>query len=209
MFTLYYAAGASSLSAHILLAKSHLPYRLEKVNLDTHTTDSVSYLDINPKQYVPALQLESGTILTECAVILEYIGLNSSPTLIPSYNSPKYWQARVWLNYIATELHKNFISPFRTGNWLPNTDDSRQLIWQRVYPRLNYVNQQLASRSYLLGQQFTAPDAYLFVMTNWLQRLHLPLNRFPNMQKFDQQLRSDPTVQSVLTLEGAPHSLQE
>lgn len=209
MNTLFYASGASSLSVHILLEKSRLPYTVIPVNLDTHTTGLGDYDQLNPKNYVPALQTDSGHFMTECAVILEYISHQSPLPLMADYATEQYWQQRMWLNYIATELHKNFISPFRKGNWLPNTPESQDLVRSRVFPRLAYLEKALADQSFLVDNQFSAPDAYLFVMTNWCRRLDFSLAEFPNLNRFDQHMRQDPAVQSVLKQEGKPHSLKK
>lgn len=123
-----------------------------------------------------------------------------------NYATEQYWQQRMWLNYIATELHKNFISPFRKGNWLPNTPESQDLVRSRVFPRIAYIEKALAGQSFLVANQFSAPDAYLFVMTNWYRRLAFSLTDFPNLDRFDQHMRQDPAVQSVLKQEGKPHS---
>jgi glutathione S-transferase len=125
------------------------------------------------------------------------------------YDSEPYWEQRIWLNYIATELHKNFISPFRKGNWLPNTVESKELIYNRVLPRLKYVDEVLKGRNYLVDNHFSAPDAYLFVMTNWLTRLKYGFDQLENLNKFDNNMRKRNTVQAVLKQEGRPHSLQD
>jgi len=204
--TLFYAAGASPMAPHILLEELGQPYRLEKVDLDNKTWGQGDYNRLNPKSYVPALKVDDQPLLTECAVILEFLGTQSP--LMPQYVTPAYWEQRVWLNYIATELHKNFISPFRQGNWLPNTADSKQLVWTRVQPRLAFVEQQLAAGgAYLLGDTFSVVDPYLFVMTNWMQRLGYSFDGLPQLEKFDSLMRQRPAVQRVFAQEGRPHSL--
>ncbi|MFC6260537.1 glutathione S-transferase N-terminal domain-containing protein [Levilactobacillus fujinensis] len=204
--TLFYAAGASPMAAHILLEELGLPYQLEKVNLDNKTWSQGNYNLLNPKSYVPALKVDDQPLLTECAVILEFIGNQSK--FMPQYATPAYWKQRAWLNYIATELHKNFISPFRPGNWLPNTTDSKQLVWTRVQPRLAFVEHQLAaSGPYLLGDTFSVADSYLFVMTNWMKRLGYNFVSLPQLEKFDSLMRQRAAVQRVFQQEGAPHSL--
>ncbi|WP_125768066.1 glutathione S-transferase N-terminal domain-containing protein [Lapidilactobacillus wuchangensis] len=207
---LFYASGASSLAPHILLEEIGQDYQLEKVNLDTKTWAGGDYNQINAKSYVPTLETNDGRLITECAVILEYLCV-TEPTknLIAIYDSDDYWQQRMYLNYIATELHKNFISPFRKGNWLPNTKDSKELVYSRVAPRLQYLNQILLNANYLVNNQFSAPDAYLFVMTNWLRRLEFGFKNLAGLEKFDQQMRQRPAVQRVLAQEGKPHSLQD
>ena len=206
---LFYASGASSLAPHILLEESGLDYTVEKVNLDTKVWSDGNYEEINAKSYVPALKLEDGVVLTECAVILEYIATQSPiKGLIDKYESKNYWQQRIWLNYIATELHKNFISPFRKGNWLPNTTESKQFVYERVFPRLKYINDRLNNKDYLLNGQFSAPDAYLFVITNWITRLEYGFDGLENLKRFDDNMRKRDSVIKVLQQEGKPHSLQ-
>ncbi len=205
---LFYASGTSAMAPHILLEESGLPYSLEQVNLDKKTWQQGDYRLINPKSYVPTLETDHGTYLTECAVILEYLSTQVHNKYTFDYQSNEYWQERVWLNYIATELHKNFISPFRTGNWLPNTPESKNLVWQRVQPRLAYVETDL-NQKWLLGNQLTAADMYLFVMTNWMQRLAFPFNDFPRLADFDHRMRQLTSAQTVLKMEGRPHSLTD
>lgn len=208
--TLFYASGASPMAPHILLEELGLPYQLEKVNLDTKTWSKGDYSALNPKSYVPALKVNDLLLMTECAVILEFIAQQSSHGNLPAYNTHNYWKERTWLNYIATELHKNFISPFRKGNWLPNTADSKKLVWSRVKPRLAYVDQHLATHGpYLMGNQLSVADPYLFVMTNWMQRLNYSFTDLPNIKIFDEIMRSRPAVQRVFEQEGAPHALTE
>lgn len=207
---LFYASGASSMAPHIVLEESGLSYTANRVNLDRKIWAKGDYNKINPKSYVPTLILDDGTVLTECAVILEYLATRVDDHLIAPYQSPDYWQQRSWLNYIATELHKNFISPFRHGNWLPNTAESKQLVYQRVYPRLKFVEAQFGTgKPWLTGDQFSLADPYLFVMTNWLRRLNFGFEGLPNLQAFDKQMRQRPSVQRVLIQEGKPHSLTD
>ncbi|EFD88268.1 glutathione S-transferase N-terminal domain-containing protein [Oenococcus oeni] len=209
---LFYAAGASSLAPHILLEESSLTYVVEKVNLDTKTWNEGQndYKLINPKSYVPALETDSGKIITECAVILEYIAKKvTTRNLIAEYDSQTYWQQRMWLNYIATELHKNFISSFRKGNWLPNTVNSKQLVYERVLPRLEFIDQKLDRKNYLVNNRFSAPDAYLFVITNWIRHLEYGFDKLVNLESFDKNMRKRSAIGRVLKQEGKAHSLQD
>lgn len=206
MFNLFYASGTSAMAPHILLETSHLNYSLSKVNLDTKTWKKGNYDALNEKSYVPLLQISDQTYLSECAIILEYIDVHSNNQFSYEYNSKDYWQLRSWLNYIATELHKNFISPFRNGNWLPNTEDSKSLVWQRVKPRLSFIDSHFEN-PWLTGSKFTIADPYLFVMTNWMRRLNYPITNFKNLDAFDKRMRNLSNVKKVLEVEGAPHSL--
>ncbi|WP_424320667.1 glutathione binding-like protein [Lacticaseibacillus chiayiensis] len=208
MLRLFYASGTSAMAPHILLQDAGLDFETEKVNLDRKTWRGGDYNQINPKSYVPALQISQSNYLTECAVILEYIAVKAMGDYRSPYGSPDYWQERIWLNYIATELHKNFISPFRSGNWLPNTADSKKLVWQRVAPRLQYVEDRLKG-PWLMGDRFSMADPYLFVMTNWMRRLEFPFDHLPKLRTFDEQMRQRASVKEILRVEGKPHSVTD
>lgn len=207
---LYFASGASSLAPHILLEEMGLDYQAIKVNLDQKTyKNNQNYNLINPKSYVPTLELNDGSKISECAVILEYLASkNKQYALLADYQTSSYWQQRMWLNYLATELHKNFISPFRKGNWLPNTEKSRQLVWERVYPRLKFIDEQMHG-SWLVDNKYSLVDPYLFVMTNWMKRLEFSFEDVPNLKSFDSQMRQRLAVEQVLKDEGKPHLVVE
>ncbi|MDE3282209.1 glutathione S-transferase family protein [Lacticaseibacillus parahuelsenbergensis] len=208
MLRLFYASGTSAMAPHILLTDAGLDFETEKVNLDRKTWRGGDYNQINPKSYVPTLQISPTKYLTECAVILEFIALKAKSDYRSSEESMAYWQERMWLNYIATELHKNFISPFRRGNWLPNTADSKKLVWQRVVPRLQYVEERLQG-PWLMGKRFSMADPYLFVMTNWMRRLGFSFDGLQKLQAFDESMRERPSVKEVLRVEGRPHSVTD
>ena len=205
----FYSAGASSLAVHLLLNELALDYEAEKVNLSQKTWSGGSYDAVNEKSYVPALVTDTGATLTEVAVILEYLArFAKNDTVLAPYGTTLYWQQRMWLNYIATELHKNFISPFRHGNWLPNTADSRALIEKRVTPRLAYIDQHVGEWK-KNAADLTVVDCYLFVMTTWVKRLALNLADFPHLETFYHQMITRKVVSQTMQAEGKPHALVE
>jgi glutathione S-transferase len=209
---LFYAAGASSQAPHILLREAELPFTLERVDLETHRWSGGGYGAVNPKDYVPALRLDDGDLLTECAVILQFIA-DQAPEkrLIPLPNTRERYHAMEWLNFIATELHKGFITPERHGgvaaNFLSKTPDGQAQTRIHVSPRLTWVNQYLADRAYLMGDSFTAPDAYLFTMLTWAGRLAIDLGQWPHLAAFFDRIRRRPAVAKTLAVEGPPHAL--
>ncbi len=209
---LYYAAGASSQAPHILLREAGLAFALEKVDLATHRWSGGDFLAINPKNYVPALRLDDGDLLTECAVILQFIAdLVPAMQLLPAAGTRERYHALEWLNFIANELHKNFITPERHGgvaaNFLSKTLQGQAQTRIHVAPRLDYVERQLAGKEHLGGERFTAADAYLFTMLTWAQRLRFDLASWPALQAFHRRVAQRPAVQETLRVEGAPHAL--
>ena len=104
---LYYAPGACSLAPHIALNEAGLAYDAVKVDLRTHQlADGTDYYTINPKGYVPLLELDDGQRLSEVTVILQYIADRKPGTLAPALGSLPRYRVMEWLNFIATEIHK-------------------------------------------------------------------------------------------------------
>jgi glutathione S-transferase len=211
---LYFAPGASSQAPHILLREAGLPFTLERVDLATHGWSGGDYRVLNQKAYVPALKLDDADLLTECAVILQFIA-DQAPEkhLIPPAGTRERYRTLEWLNFIATEVHKSFITPERHGgvaaNFLSRTKDGQAQTRILVSPRLAYVDRQLGNRPYLAGDRFTAPDAYLFTMLTWADRLAIDLAPWANLAAFFERVRRRPAVVETLAIEGPPHALLE
>ena len=211
---LFYAAGASSQAPHILLRETGLPFTLERVDLTTHRWTGGDYRTVNPKAYVPALRLDDGDVLTECAVILQFIADQASKRdLLPLAGSRDRIHALEWLNFIATELHSKFITPERHGgvaaNFLSKTAAGQEQTRLHVSPRFAYVDRQLEGRDYLIGSRFAAPDAYLFTMLTWAKRLTFDFAKWPNLADFYKRVGDRPAVRETLAVEGPPHALLE
>jgi glutathione S-transferase len=197
---LYYAPGACSQAPHIILHELGLHHESARVNLPSKTLDDgSSYLNINPKGAVPALELDNGEVLTENAVILQYLGDRSgSPELLPPVGDFRRYKVLEWMNYIATELHKGF-GPL----WNPATsEEMKQLTRDLVANRFDYVEQRLGEGPYLMGERFTLADAYLFVILGWTTIHQIDLGRRPNLTAFRERMKQRPSVRQVLEFEG-------
>ncbi|WP_347903945.1 glutathione transferase GstA [Pseudomonas purpurea] len=210
---LFYAAGASSLAPHILLREAGASFSLEKVDLMSKQWSGGDYDLINPKSYVPALKTGEGEILTECAVILQYIAdQHSERNLLPAQNRIERYRALEWLGFISAEVHKNFITPERHGgvsaNFLAKTIEGQNATRLLVSPRLAYVDHELCGKDYLMGHGFSAPDAYLFTMLTWARRLEIDLSAWDNLQAYFQRVGARPAVALALKVEGPPHALR-
>lgn len=193
---LYYSPGACSLSPHIVANEAGLPLELVKVDLKTHKLDSgEDFFKINPKGYVPALQLDDGSMLTEGPAIVQYLAdLKPETGLIPSAGFGRY-KVTEWLTFINGEIHKNFSPLF--GN---ASDDVKADARDKITKRFNYVNGELSGKHFLTGDTFTVADAYLFVMTTWAQHMKIALPE--NLRKFFQQVSRRPAVQAAMKEEG-------
>lgn len=190
---LYYAPGACSLAGHIVAAEGGLPLDLEKVDLKTHTTASgADYRAINPKGYVPALGLDDGSLLTENGAILPFLGdkAGSMPGGMAHYH------ALEWIGFINSEVHKNF-SPLFQGA----TDDAAAKARKKIADRLALAEKAL-SGDYLMGAQFSPPDAYLYVMLRWCAKMGIELSGMPRLEAFKRRMEARPGVARALQEEG-------
>lgn len=197
---LYYAAGACSLSPHIVALEAGIAVELEKVDTKAKRTASgEDYWQINPKGYVPALQLDNGELLTEGTAIVQYLAdLKPESGLAPANGTTARYRLQETLGYINSELHKSYTPLFK-----PDTPDAVR-DERKDYLRKRYalLDQHLSKHDWLIGEQFTAADAYLFTVTNWAHHVGLDLSDFPAILAFQQRVSSRPQVQSALKAEG-------
>ncbi|QEI07982.1 glutathione transferase GstA [Pigmentiphaga aceris] len=197
---LFLKSGACSLSPHIVLEESGLPYETEAVDLKTKVTaNGANFLEINPKGYVPALLLDGGQVLTEGPAIVQYIADQAAgKQLAPANGTVERYQVQSWLTFIGTELHKSFSAFFNPASG----DDWKGIAKATLDRRLAYVNQQLAGKSYLMGEAFSVADAYLFTVLRWSPVAKLDLNQWPEIVAFQARVAARPAVQKVLAAEG-------
>lgn len=198
---LYYAPGACSLATHILLREAGLPVELERVDIRNKTTEhGEDWMGLNPKGYVPALRLDDGEILTENLVLHGYIAdLKPDARLAPAHGTKARLRQDELAVYVSTEIHKTFGAMFNPAM----TEDARKATIDRLYTRYKLIEKLLSDdRSYLIGEQFTTVDAYLFTVTNWANMLKIDLSAFPKLLAFQQRVASRPAVQASLVAEG-------
>lgn len=190
----YYSPGACSLHPQITLQETGLPVDLVRVDLRAHKTqDGGDYFAVNPKGYVPSLQLDDGTVLTEGAVITQYIAdQRPEARMIPPPGTLDRYRVQEWLNFIATEIHKAF-APLFGGS-----DEAKEQARARVSKRLDFVARALEGRSYLVGDSFSVADAYLFNMLTWTTFTGIDLGKWPALQAFFARVRERPSVQAAL-----------
>ena len=197
---LYYSPGACSLSPHIALEESGLTY--EAILAPTKTKvlpDGSDYRQVNPLGYVPYLVLADGTGLREGPAIVQYIA-DQAPDkqLAPPNGSVLRYELQSWLNFIGTEIHKNFSPLFNPA--MP--DEAKQIFVGNLANRLKWLDGELAGQSYLMGDSFTVADGYLFVVTNWAQPRGIDLSPYPNLVAFRERVAARPAVQRAMKAEG-------
>jgi glutathione S-transferase len=194
---LYYSPGACSLSPHIVAEEAGIALEYEKVDLRTHKTASgEDFYQINPKGYVPALLLDDGSLLSEGPAIVQYLAdLKPEAGLIPPNGAMARYRVLEWLAFINSEMHKTF-SPL----FAPGSEEVKAEARAKLAKRFAYVDEQLAGKSYLMGDRFTVADAYLFVMTSWaiFQKIEVPAH----VAAFRARVTARPHVHAALKAEG-------
>ncbi len=198
---LYYAKGACSLVPRMIINELGLQAAFESVDLKAKkTATGNNYLLINPKGAVPALEIKSGQVLTENAIILQYLADNANATqLLPGVNDFNRYRVLEWINYVATELHKGIGVLFNPS--LPQTARDDVFI-PLIKKKLSFVDAHLEHHPYLLGKEFTLPDAYLFVMLLWASHFKIELQTWAHLAQYFNTLKNRPSIQKALADEG-------
>jgi len=197
---LYYTPGACSLASHIVAREAGIELALEKVDLATKRTESgADYFSVNPKGYVPALELDNGEILTEGPVIAQYLAdLEPDSGLAPANGTWERYRLQEMLAFISTEIHKGY-GPFFDPRLTPEAREERVAYMRK---RFGLVDRMLDGKEFLLGDRFTAADAYLFVMAGWKDFLKVDLSGFDNVLAFHERIGRRPAVQAAMRAEG-------
>jgi glutathione S-transferase len=196
---LYYYPGACSLAPHIVLREAKYKFDLDRVDLAAKKTEGgEDYLAVNPKGYVPALKLDDGTVLTEVAVIIQYLA-DQKPRrgLAPKPRTPERYKLMEWLNFTASEIHKglgDFFNPKMTPEW-------REARLERLGKRFDHLEKALGSQQYLMGE-FSIADAYLFAVLNWTNLHKIDVSSWPNVKAFMARIAERPAVKKAMKAEG-------
>ena len=196
---LYYSPGACSLAPHIAMRELGIPVDLKKVDLKAKQYDGGDFKQVNAKGYVPAVQMDDGTVLTEAPVILQYLADQKPEAgLAPKPGDPARYKLQETLNFITSELHKgmgSFFSPAMNDGW-------RQAMTERLGLRFDWLAKQLDGKQYLMGDKFSVADAYLFTILNWAPMVKFDLGRWPAITDYHKRVGARPKVQEALKAEG-------
>lgn len=199
---LYYKSGTCALTPHIILNELKLDYELEAVDFKTKTTEhGHDYLSINPKGVVPALQLDSGEVITENAVILQYLGdLEPDLNLLPVSGLNRY-RCLEFVNYITTEIHKGFGLLFHLDDYVHEAESKKDLKTSGtniLKQKLSFLSTKLDDKNFLMGEYFTIADAYLFVVLSWAKHMNISLEDWSNLKEFYQRVHDRPSTLKAL-----------
>ena len=194
---LYISPGACSMASNIALHEAGIQFELSKVDRRTKRADGVDFVTINPKGYVPALRLDDGQVLTENVAVLQYIGdLNPAAKLAPPAGTLERYRLQEWLSFINSEVHKSFSPLFNSEA----TEDTKTYARNQLAKRLAYLEDALGDKKYLMGDQFTVADAYLFTVLGW--GVHVAVDIGPKLKSYVDRIRARPHVIEAMTAEG-------
>ena len=195
---LYYSPGACSQAPHIILHETGLSHDAVKVDLkEKKTEDGRDYRTINPKGSVPAIELDNGEVLTENAIVLQYLGDRAGlGDFLPQFGDFRRYRVLEWVNFITTELHKSFGPLFKADAG----EEVKAFAKKTVGERLDYVEGEFAG-PFLMGDDMTLGDAYLFVITGWTEKM-IGLDRWPKLAAFRARMMEREAVRHVLRFEG-------
>lgn len=206
MMRLYYSPGACSLSPHIVLREAGYDFELKKVSLgDKAIEGGGDYRQVNPKGYVPTLELDDGTRLTEGPAIVQYLADHRPDAgLAPANGTLERYRLQEWLNFISTEVHKGFSPLFNKQI----ADVVRTATVDRLTQRLAWVAGQLDGKGYVLGERFTVADAYMFAVLRWAKPNGLELSRWPTIADWFARVAARPAVKEALAAEKLDRAAQ-
>ena len=197
---LYYSPGACSLSPHIVLREAGLNFDLALASTKTKKlADGSDFYQINPKGQVPVLELDNGERLTEGPAIVQYIA-DQAPTskLAPPAGSMQRYRLMEWLNFITSELHKSYSPLFNPA--MP--EEGKAVYRARISERLQWVDSQLEGKQYLLGDEFSVADAYLFTVSGWSKVVGVDMSGLKNLNAFRDRVAARPAVKAAMEAEG-------
>ena len=197
---LYYSPGACSMAPHIVAREAGLKLDLVKVDIPNKKTEGGDdYWKVNFKGYVPTLQLDNGEMLTEVGVVCQYLSdQNPESGLAPKAGTMERYRLMEWLNFVAAEVHKQIGALFNPKY----TPEMKEVQLGVIGRRLKPLDAALSGKQYLMGDKFTAADAYLFTVLRWTGKLGVDLTQWPNIKAYSERVGKRPKVMETLTAEG-------
>jgi glutathione S-transferase len=197
---LYYSPGACSLAPNIAMHEAGIPFELERVDNKAKTTKSgENFWDVNPKGVVPVLKLDDGQVLTEAVAILLYLAERKPEAgLLPKHGTMEYYRALEWLNFLSSEIHKQFTPLFKDGT----PDAYKPVAKKNLIAAFDHIDKHLAGKQFLVGDRLSIADIYLFVVSNWGRFQDIDIAQWPNVKALQTAIRARPGVQEAMKAEG-------
>lgn len=207
MFTLHFSPGACSRASHIALTESGLPYALKRVKFAEAEQRSEAFLKINPKGRVPALESEAG-VLTETVAILGYIAALSAKTgvLLAPTDPFDFARMQAFNAYIASTVHVAHAHGRRAARWADEPSSHADMLAKvpaNMRDCFRLIEEDFLKGPYVMGEQYTVADAYLFVMSGWLESDKVDIEEFPRVTEHFARVGARPAVIRAMEEEAA------
>lgn len=203
---LYFSPGACSFAPHIVLLEAGITHQIDKVDLRTKQFSGGDFREVNPKGSVPVIELDNGQRLTETAAILQYLAdLKPEKQLAPPPGTWERVRLQEWLNYVSSEIHKTFSLLFGAGRMVPHPEGGEQFkayVKEALAARFVFLNSHFENHPFLMGAQFTVPDAYLFTCLRWSKVMGIDLAQWPALSQYKERVGERPAVKQAMQAEG-------
>jgi glutathione S-transferase len=190
---LFYHPGACSLAVHIALAETGLPYQLVSITRDKRTSDGRDFLKINPKGFVPALELDDGRVLAEALAVLVYVAQQAGE-LLPEddFVRCKVLEAT---SFMTTEIHGNFKAFWKNA---PEAEQDKARL--ALVKHFATIAAELGDGPFVTGDRITIADPYLFVMLMSAARFGIEVSE--RFEAYSSRMKQVPSVARALAEEG-------
>ena len=204
MLTLYYAPKTCSLAPMIALEESGAEYTAHKVNFADNEQNTAPYKYVNPKGRVPALATDKG-VLTENVAILAFIA-DVYPKMRLSRSDPfAFAQMQAFNSYLSSTMHSNHAHSRRGSRW---SDDAAVVEAMKIKVPQNMtdccvmIEREYLKGPWVMGEQYTVADAYLFTIANWLEGDGVDTSKFPKILAHRAAMLERPAVQAAMEKHG-------
>ncbi|MCJ8517433.1 glutathione S-transferase [Pseudorhizobium tarimense] len=204
MFTLFFSPNACSLASHIALAESGLPYQLRRVNFAKDEQRSPDYLKHNPNGRVPALVTDKGTLIESPAILAFIAQAAPEAKLAPLDDAFEFARMQGFNSYIASTVHVAYAHKRRGYRWAEkpeSLEDMAAKMPRNMGDSFAVIENDLFEGPYVLGENYSVADCYLFTMADWLGGAGVDINAFPKVAEHYRRLRQRPAVQRALETE--------
>lgn len=197
---LYFSPGSCGLATQIALREAEQKFELVKVDFRTKRTVEGDYFEVTPKGFIPALKLDDGDVLTEGAVILQWIAdKNPEYGLLPAFGTRERYTALEWLNFVATDMHKGMATMFSP---FVDVESKAKFAEGNLASKFEYVEEHLSRNDYVLGTKFSVADGYLYNILSWPHRVNIDISKYAAIQKFMARMGQRPSVRASLEAEA-------
>lgn len=203
---LYFSPGACSLAPHIVMNELGLNFEISKVSLKDKTCSEGDFTKINSKGYVPTLKLDNNEVLTEAVVIMKYLAdQKPESNLVPKAGTFEAYRCMEWMNFISSEVHKNFSTLFSASYISANLETQNEIktfAKNTLAKKFDYINDKLAKNDFIMGSQFTIADAYLFTVLSWNKYVDIDYSKYSNIGTYLTRVYKRDSVQKAMATEG-------